>query len=269
MDEARRFLRYVTPGIVFVIELAIYLILSQRAWTASQIQHLLSINISVLIAFLLASGGIGFLLSVLYHTLSWCPRCPLLPAPDHREMLQQAEHANYLEIILQGQPETEEKLSKKLSKEGAWRVLTAMWHERVEASDRIKDACRRTDSLADLVHGAGTAFVGSVLAAAIWLLAYLYICRTEPSSCKGWYIGFLSALVVAVLLPIVHRGSFLRTREHFQGIIQITLFDELGHEWLCNKCRPVKVHIREEDLEKHPGKPWWRRIFRRGGRDDP
>lgn len=82
MDEARRFLRYVTPGLVFLTETLMLL------WVIDSdviYKILKSLNkdsgVGLVIATLLASGGVGFMFSVFHHWLHWCDQ---LGAVDHR-----------------------------------------------------------------------------------------------------------------------------------------------------------------------------------------
>jgi len=70
MEEARRFLRYVIPGLLFFIEISLYLFFSAHRQFISALKEL-GKDLAFPVSLFLASGGIGFLLGVLYHSLYW------------------------------------------------------------------------------------------------------------------------------------------------------------------------------------------------------
>jgi len=91
MQDARRFLRYVIPGLVFVLEVSLYLFVSCRAEFVEFISSwaeawYAGFPISVFVG----SGGIGFLLGVIYHVLYQYPPLSCL-AVDHRPLIRDVE----------------------------------------------------------------------------------------------------------------------------------------------------------------------------------
>lgn len=72
MDEAKRFLRYVTPGLVFLTETLILLWLIEPNVTYTILKDLSKESgVGLAIATLLASGGVGFMFSVVHHHIHW------------------------------------------------------------------------------------------------------------------------------------------------------------------------------------------------------
>lgn len=81
MDEARRFLRYLTPGLVFVIEALALLAVSNGGGLKADLEQLLSdetvsalLETGGLFAFvslLVLSGGLGTIFSHIHHALHW------------------------------------------------------------------------------------------------------------------------------------------------------------------------------------------------------
>ena len=74
MDETRRFLRYVIPGLVFLMELAVFLWLPEQGltWVLDKLPKPSGSTESVItagIAALVTSGGIGYLLALIYHLI--------------------------------------------------------------------------------------------------------------------------------------------------------------------------------------------------------
>src|SRR5579862_3199530 len=72
MDEARRFLRYVSPGLVLGVETIVLLLILVPSWMLPRLAALSSSQgVGAAIALFLASGGIGFILSTVHHSLNW------------------------------------------------------------------------------------------------------------------------------------------------------------------------------------------------------
>jgi hypothetical protein len=68
MDEARRFLRYVTPGLTFAVQALLLLFIVNPPWTLDRIGELKKdAGAGLAFALFLASGGIGYLLSCSPH----------------------------------------------------------------------------------------------------------------------------------------------------------------------------------------------------------
>jgi hypothetical protein len=85
MDEARRFLRYVTPGLTFAVQALLLLFIVNPPWTLDRIGELKKdTGAGLAFALFLASGGIGYLLSVVHHTLHDCKQILVsaLAAPE-------------------------------------------------------------------------------------------------------------------------------------------------------------------------------------------
>jgi len=173
MNEVRQFMRYVIPGLLFLVELFFYIFLTNFSY-AKEIWKFLY-NYGGGINLLLLSAGIGFIFSIIHHFLYWRFWCKYNLAVDHRKMLNEAVRDNYLEL--------RDIYSKTdinpydISQREAWGIVCTIWHTRKETSKRIKSANDRIDSLSDLAHGAGTALISSVLAL---LSGYLYFQSNNP-----------------------------------------------------------------------------------------
>lgn len=243
MDEARRFLRYIIPGLIFVLEVVLYLYLSQEVWLVPQMRKFLSTdNIGVVIGLLLASGGIGFLLSTIHHCLYWTQFYEWLRiVVDHRAMLKKVREIKLLELQLQDKQlqDKSELETRPLSRAGAWRVVCSIWHERRTSSKRIEGANPRVDSLTDIMHGAGTSFVGSILALLMWLYIHQRVSGHLPS---------LYSWILPIIFVLFHLSNFRQTVPYCQGVIEMVLWDELQAQKKCNE--PVKTTISDWDIEK-------------------
>ena len=123
MNEAQRFLRYLTPGLAFIALVVFYLYLSLPApiFSRSIGSLLKNQGIGAAATVILSSGAMGFLLSVVHHSLFWYGRyCGLIP--NYWNLLDDAVRADYLEIHLRNN----EGPVERLNPEGSWRVVTSL-----------------------------------------------------------------------------------------------------------------------------------------------
>ena len=92
MDEARRFLRYVTPGLTFAVQALLLLFIVNPPWTLDRIGELKEdTGAGLAFALFLASGGLGYLFSVVHHRLHWSlPWLPIQVVAIHLAVIQVA-----------------------------------------------------------------------------------------------------------------------------------------------------------------------------------
>jgi len=240
MEEARRFLRYVFPGLAFLIEVSIYLWISDYFLCGNQ--RLFSNSIGKYInntafpwSIFVTSGGVGFILSVIYHTFYWVylpPYCKmnkginreltrrfkLLSRVDHREALRVAVDNRWIEIQQRNGPRADIRC---FNRSDAWVIVTEFWHEHLKIFPKIEGANPRTDSLTDIMHGLGAAYIGSILSFFILFIYNVYLVK-EPFSLSR-SIPFLLSILMATL----HNINFSRTISHFQRIVDIIFLDIL------------------------------------------
>ena len=221
MDETRRFLRYITPGLTFLIEIIFLLFIAQPLIMIGKTKALGNIaDLSIPFTVLIASGGIGYIFSLIHHFLFWqlyAWREWTSLIYDHRDMLKALEEKGHLKFIDQREIE---KKAQDITLENAWRVVCSVWHERKEDSMRIKGADDRTTSLSDIMHGAGTSFVGSVFAVIAWLSIQLMLFEARPL----WWV-----IPISLFIVFVHWKNYKTTVRQCQGVIEIIFADELAN----------------------------------------
>jgi len=215
MNEARRFLRFVIPGITFFVELALLLLLADHTrvieWASGHNPE----GIGHALALLVASGGIGAMLSTVHHLLYRLLFYRLLRGSgvDHRDMLAHAERDGHLQLQLR---ETRETVgARTLSRGGAWRVTTALWIER--RSNLVKGAHHSAERLTDIMHGAGATTVGAGAASATVLVLYR----------GGLTVGLLA---MAFVIPLAHLINFVNTVVHANSVIDMVMTEALRVE---------------------------------------
>jgi len=237
MEEARRFLRYVIPGLLLMIEVSLYLWLSSYQQFVQLIKEL-GEDIAFPISIFLASGGIGFLLGVVYYTLYWTKGIRLI-AVNHLPLIEDVVKRGWLK--LQRRDDGKEVDVKELTQSGAWRIVTSFWHERKESSLRIKAANARTDSLADIMHGLGTTFIGSIIAIPVWVFTHFKFSGESP--CLYLYI-------IPLLISFVHFVNFRRVTKDLQSVVDIIMADEFQEEFFQKGRTPTIMNVTSIDLQK-------------------
>jgi hypothetical protein len=263
MDDAKRFIRYVIPGIVFIVEISVYLYLSAKNPTIKIIQEIELLkpdksSITLTLGALLASGALGYIFSNLYyalHTIPW-------GLVDHTELLKDAEEKNWIKfagnkrtyrpivtVLLEYSEKKKWNEAAKLlfhvkekckrlsnikfkdnSQNDAWRIATALWKSRIESSLRIKGSDNRMDTLADIMHGLGTSALASFVAMIIWMQFHLSLTESLP-----WSKGALFVQTISILMVAVFYINYVNTKKNIQGIIRIILSEELQEH--SQKCK--------------------------------
>jgi hypothetical protein len=240
MEDARRFLRYVIPGLLFLIETFIYLILSSKTPIDKIMEDFIkgsSNNLALPISIFILSGGIGFLLSIIYHFLYWTfpfrklvvNYIPLIIDCVNNEWLQLKNRKDESNINISA-----------LTQYGAWRAINAYLNGRKGYSERIKSGITRTDSLSDLLHGLGTSVIGSLLAIVMWV----YFLINLP--CKFYPTIFVILLSIAIF--IIHYRNYRHVIKDFESIVGIIMTDEIKENFE-NFGEKTVIYLSEIDLD--------------------
>lgn len=244
MEDTRRFLRFVIPGITFIIETIFYLLLSNTDWVVTQLSSLgRDYNgVAVLLTTLFLSGGIGFLFNIIHIALYGTGWIAWIYAPrDSREMIRVTNEAGFLRFQDEGgviEALGDRSEIDSFSRNGIWRIVTTLWHERIESSEIIKGANQGNYIRHDIMHGSGTAFVGSIAAMHAWVFVHYLSNLCLP---YGW-LGLIPYFVITI-----HFLVYLRSIPQAYGVVNKMLFRVLREEsnWSLN---PVIAMVNTDDL---------------------
>lgn len=229
MDEARRFLRFVTPGLVFAVEVVILLLILRpdraSVWREDFKQDS---GLAVLFGGLLASGGLGFIFSAVHHNWHACQKEQIM---NHGPVLKRLVDANVL--VLHNTDRGE------ITPEKAWIITTAIWHQLAKTNDKIGSTETRTKDLVDVMHSLGTARIASIFAP---MLA-LYLASIHGMvSLHFWPIArFLIAVSIAIVAWRTFRSGYYRTAIISQSVIDQVLYDALVDEKSKNDDIPFET----------------------------
>ena len=226
MDEAKRFLRYITPGLVFLTETLFLLWIIEPDIAITILQSFSKESgVALVIATLLASGGVGFMFSVVHHYLHWRDK---LVAVDHRKSIASLRNRKIIQLKSRTSGKNIDDAVEP-NRFQAWTILCGLWHERLQKDDSIiKSADPRASSIADLVHSLGTARVAATTAWVVTLYILVQSCNSciELASIFRFVVGNLFALGFIVIYHL----AYLKTGEGAQRIIEQVLEDALTYE---------------------------------------
>ena len=237
MVEARRFLRYVLPGVTFIVLLMSYFfipftlgefkpeILKKIGELKLQEQVL-----SFVATMFLASGGVGFLLSTFYHIIieSELFGC-LLVRVNHADVLDFLFRKKYIVFIDESGNALETPIFRR---KRAWTILLAVWHSNIDTSPAIKSSNPRIDSLSDTLHGLGATMMGSVLSFSIYFFWWIF------------NVSFSTSIILAVGLffTILLGNNYNNVAVKFNDAIDIIFYESIT-KLPCYK-RPLKIYYR-------------------------
>jgi hypothetical protein len=184
MDEARRFLRYVTPGLSFAVQALLLFFIVSPVWTLGKLNGLKEdAGAGLAFALFLGSGGLGYIFSVIHHSFHWWWKRKWLSAIDHTRVVKRLcdEHQHLLELRRLDGLEVE---IDKIDRKGAWVVLTALWKQALANNSPIQSADKCATGLTDVMHSAGAARVGAIcalVALGVWVgLDFFFAWRLWP-----------------------------------------------------------------------------------------
>lgn len=214
MDEARRFLRHVIPGLVFLLYVLGLLVVVDPA-VAPVISEQTDAGAWLGLLVLLAAGAIGYSLGIIHHLMfSHVSGYGI----DFSDVVNSQEPWR-----LSVRDSLGRRLSPPFSLVDSWVVVNSIWQRHFNNAKPVSVE-RRAELLSDLVHGNGTVFVATILAPPtvlllLWLLSG-YVYGSEFNSDR-WTVG--SLIIVGAPFPTL--TAYKRLREHCQGFMLSIFLD--------------------------------------------
>lgn len=245
MNEAQRFLRYITPGLVFLAEALFLLVIILPEWTIASLAAIKGDQaLGLILGTLLASGGLGFIFSVIHHASHWAWGEPPV---DHSGLVARLRKRRVI-MLLDAQTDTPIPHNVRVDRADAWVIVTALWHERLGTSEHIKGAEPRARALADMIHTTGTARVASATA---WFVALAIAAQVaQPSLALGPALRFVLVNALGFLLLCIHNWNCRRVAFLAQGVIEEVLDDAL----VAEKNKPVRTSTLLSGSNVHEGR---------------
>jgi hypothetical protein len=231
MDEARRFLRYVTPGFVYIVETGILLLVVFPGWMQQCVSYLAAKDglTGVALGSVFLAGALGYIFSEIHHWCHWhlCIDEGIL---DHKPMIERLK--GFL-----GEPNNG-SVNKKEALEISW----AYWYQ-LRGQAISLDGVKKIDSLGDQAHALGTARIASVFA----ILTTLWVCfeiGTFSTNCEST-IRFLCMLALGCILTCLFHESYKRV-----GTLTQAIYDRIFEDAI-KKVRSYKVGCGPRNEHSH------------------
>ena len=248
MDDHRQFFRYLVPGACFLTEVALYFLLygfvrpeaipklPQDTWSAG----------AAVIA-LVAAAGVGYLLSLVHHgfyssayfleRLRITRNCPMFKVflTSNREVLAEAVSRGLLRIRY-GQHCLTQEAIRRIPFLKLIRISSSVWNSMLESNPAIRGAHPHCANFVHIMHGAGTAFIGAVLAGLSWLLLHGPLSGVNPRT------DSLIVLVPWVGFIFLHLASFIYAVDHSYRLSGLVLLNAL-------EKTPVVFSIQDFELK--------------------
>lgn len=205
MDETRRFLRYVIPGVVYTVLTAVLLWIICPGWIQSIItSNLGKDNLGAILGSVFVFGGLGYIFSTIHHVCHcWCNEiCAGDRILDHRSIAEHLKHLGLAEGVKEG-----EKAANV-----AMAISYAYWYEQMRLGNIGNGANHKLDSLGDQAHGLGAARVASFFSLTTALLI-LYNKNYFALEFYGESFRFYGMLVLGIFITICFHSSYKRVGE--------------------------------------------------------
>jgi hypothetical protein len=228
MNEAKRFFRYITPGLVFAVEFILILSVLRWDWVATHATLAVKdAALSAAVALFLVTGAIGFILSSVHHSIHWSEWSLFrrLAALNHVASIRWLVEQH--EIELRSTSNGDGINAADIDRWVAWNVLTAVWHQTIGVSNSLRGAHKRADAFSDLLHGTGTARVAAFFATA---LAFIFAGTISSISlASAPVLRAVTGILIGGGLVAFHQTNYKSTAEFFQAYTDSVLIHVVTH----------------------------------------
>jgi hypothetical protein len=221
MNEARRFLRYITPGILFGVLAVFFLWIAMPAWTMDILKACIFLpgnSIALAVGSLLASGALGYLFATLHHCCHW-------HSPTDQNVINHTDKIAALRKTGLIPPSKHTQISPRLE---ALITISVLWFERLESGGPIGNSEERVAAFGDLAHAAGTARVATACALLVAVLVSMFYGNWAPSFPNT--LRYIVMLGLGAAITKLFHDAYCRTGIISQHIYEDILEDALVAE---------------------------------------
>ena len=227
MDEVKRFMRYVIPGINMIIILLLFLIITKDI-SAEDIKIGLFQN--VLIMFF-ASGILGYILSNIYFPVIWTKPFSFMLC-NHLTWIKSSR--NKINIV---DAEMLPINIDKLKKQDAWIITNILWN-RFNDKQKVISYEKMSQRLVDIMHSIGTSIVGLILGYILWTFLHYSIFNHLTFFCLKDIIYHITWFIIL----FAYFFNFFSVKSKLTSTsnsILIEIIDDLYMDYRNNK-KPIK-----------------------------
>lgn len=223
MDETRRFLRYVLPGLAVSVEFALFFLLVDFYRAKSILVAFVPAaeGFGGVVAGVLGAGGLGFICGTIYHFFPGLGTGGI----SHRLLLCNAVAKQQARLVCWDGATVE---PESLSLHATWRTVCCLWHSALDRVPELRSSMARVNSLADISHGLGSLAVGTLLA----LGSVMILTWSEPEFASGQiaegHVHSYWLLWIGLLLFASQAWGWCWVRAHHGRVMDNVLWQALA-----------------------------------------
>lgn len=209
MDEERRFLRYVMPGLVYGIETLLWLFIVFQEWTQRLILDLAAKDsLGVALGSVLASGAFGYIFATVHHWCHW-----------HLSIRGILDNSDLINRLLAAGSLSNESNAKKVNRQEALEISLELWYRPRDHSNSFAgETYKKLDSLGDQTHALGTARVASFFSV-VTALAFCFKIGTFSPDFES-IIRFVLMLLLGISVTYLFHDAYRRVGTIAQAIFE-------------------------------------------------
>lgn len=197
MEEARRFLRYLMPGLLYGTQTLLSLFIVFPSLTLSYLSKFGDKDpLGIVLAGIFGSGALGYFFATVHHWLNWRFEKHIL---DHSPIVDRLHQKGLIP-------------NRGHDRQAAEVISFALWYTRLGDDRPIGEIVdRKLTALGDRAHGLGATRVGSFCALATTLLFCFFIGTFQP----GWdpAVRFVIMLLLNIFTFCVFQRGYRRVAE--------------------------------------------------------
>lgn len=222
MNEAKRFLRYITPGFLFGSLLLIMLWITLPNWTSDIFKITLfgeENALAIVIGSIFTSGALGYLFATIHHWCHW-------NLPFDQSVIN---HSKQIESLRQKKiiPPKPTDAPNNVQLE-ALITISTLWFERLGADNPIGNSENRVAAYGDLAHAAGAARVAAFFALLMSVIVCMLYGNWDP---KIWHIiRFIIMVSFGGIITLLFNNAWRHTGKISQQLNDRILVDALDRE---------------------------------------
>ena len=205
-DDAFKLLRFTFPGLTCITQLALVALLFEPQGVRALGGALaagdnMSGAVGVLLALLVASGGLGYILAVIYFAVYWGASQRL--AIDHTPIFESLKDESGFKVM----DFHDKEISFEIERREAWLMTCQYLDSCMLEPKNIKGVVERLDRIVDVYRGGGASMVGTLVAAVLYLVLACGYCPYGMT----WRVG--GAMLVFILLGFFQWKSYMYARD--------------------------------------------------------
>lgn len=226
MNEARRFIRYIIPGFLFVTLMFFMLWIVLPEWTVSILKEVFIKDdnpLAIIIGSIFTSGALGYLFATFHHWCHWniC---------FDREVINHSTQISSLieRGLIKPCPD---KCKCNDDKCEALITISTLWFERLGRDNPIGNSENRVERYGDLAHAAGAARIAALFAV-IWTIIICMLYGGEWSPTTNNIIRYVLMLFFGSAIIYLFNDAWRKTGKIYQHLNDRILDHALEKEHL-------------------------------------